>query len=213
MAEKRGLFVSVEGIEGVGKSTVIAYLKKQLDQLDLQYTLTREPGGTPIAEDVRAVLLKHHEETMAADTELLLMFAGRAQNIQSIIKPALEKGAWVLSDRFTDASFAYQGGGRGVPIQHIEELESWVQGDLKPDAVLLLDTEVDVGLARVQSRGAKDRIEQEGVDFFERARDVYLQRAAADPDRYIIVDATRPADEVCTVAWSRIKALYEAWNA
>jgi dTMP kinase len=118
-----------------------------------------------------------------------------------------------LSDRFTDASFAYQGGGRGVPMQHIEELEAWVQGDLKPDAVLLLDTDVDVGLARVQSRGAKDRIEQEGVDFFERARAVYLQRAAADPDRYIIVDATRPADEVCTVAWSRIKALYEAWNA
>ena len=135
---KRGLFISVEGIEGVGKSTVIEHIKQQLDKLQLAYALTREPGGTPIAEDVRTILLKQHDEIMSADTELLLMFAGRAQNIASIIKPALERGEWVLSDRFTDASFAYQGGGRGVAMQHIEELAAWVQGDLLPDLPLLL---------------------------------------------------------------------------
>ena len=209
---KRGLFISVEGIEGVGKSTVIEYIKQQLDKLQLAYALTREPGGTPIAEDVRTILLKHHEEVMSADTELLLMFAGRAQNIASIIRPALARGEWVLSDRFTDASFAYQGGGRGVEMQHIDELASWVQGDLIPDLVLLLDTDVEVGLARVQSRGAKDRIEQEGVEFFERARAVYLQRAHAEPKRYTVIDASRPAEEVCTVVWSKIEAKYQEWS-
>ena len=204
-----GRFVSIEGIEGVGKSTVITFLQEKLIQLGVACTLTREPGGTPIAEDIRNVLLQNHQEIMSKDTELLLMFAGRAQNIQEVIGPALERGHWVLSDRFTDASFAYQGGGRGVSLQHIDELASWVQAGLAPDHVLLLDASVDVGLARVHSRGARDRIEQEGVEFFERARQVYLQRAQAEPDRYTIIDATLPVEQVCNSAWLSLEKLYQ----
>ena len=211
-ANLKGRFISIEGIEGVGKSTVISFLQDKLTQLGVSCTLTREPGGTPIAEDIRSVLLQDHQEIMSKDTELLLMFAGRAQNIQEVIRPALDKGRWVLSDRFTDASFAYQGGGRGVSLQHIEELSTWVQAGLIPDHVLLLDTAVDVGLARVHSRGARDRIEQEGVEFFERARQVYLNRAKAEPDRYTVIDATCSAEEVCKVAWYRLEQLYQEWS-
>ncbi len=185
-------FITIEGIEGLGKSTITEYLQVLLAQQNIDFVLTREPGGTLIAEEIRQVLLTHHEEKMSSDTELLLMFAGRAQNIAQVILPALKRGQWVLSDRFTDASYAYQGGGRGISTQRIRQLEQWVQGDLQPDLTLLLDAPVEVGLQRLQSRGAKDRIELEGIAFFERTRAMYLQQAKKDPQRFCIIDAAQP---------------------
>lgn len=196
MKPKKAYFISIEGIEGVGKSTAFAFLQQLLLANKVPLVLTREPGGTPIAEAIRSVLLGHHTETMCADTELLLMFAGRAQNISKIIRPALERGEWVLSDRFTDASFAYQGGGREISTHHIAELAEWVLQGLKPDLTFLLDAPVEVGLARVESRGAKDRIEIEGIDFFQRVRDAYLERARDDPERFCVIDATQSIEAV-----------------
>lgn len=192
----RGYFITIEGIEGVGKSTALTFLQSELEAAHIDFVTTREPGGTPIAEDIRRVLLAKHDEIMCPDTELLLMFAGRAQNIAQVIIPALQRGQWVISDRFTDASFAYQGGGRGVPLKHITELAQWVQGDLAPDLTLLLDAPVEVGLARIQSRGAKDRIETEGDVFFERVREMYLERAQAFPDRIKVIHADQPIESV-----------------
>src|SRR3990167_6913411 len=191
-----GYFISIEGIEGVGKSTALQFIQNRLDSAGISYVVTREPGGTPIAEAIRTVLLKHYNEMMSPDTELLLMFAGRAQNIAQVILPALRRGEWVLSDRFTDASFAYQGGGRGIHRDHIWELAKWVQADLWPDVTFLLDVPVSVGLGRVNSRGAKDRIETEGLDFFERVRQSYLELAKGAPNRICVVDADRTVDEV-----------------
>lgn len=189
-------FISIEGIEGVGKTTVVKHIEAYFARHAIPYILTREPGGTPIAEEVRKVLLAQHTEDMSSDSELLLMFAGRAQNLASVIKPALTRGDWVISDRFTDASRAYQGGGRGVPMQHINELAAWVQQGLEPSHTLLLDAPVACAMSRVHSRGAKDRIESEGHDFFEKARDTYLQLAAAEPQRITVIDATQPLKQV-----------------
>ena len=140
---------------------------------------------------IRKVLLNQYDEMMSPDTELLLMFAGRAQHISQVILPALQRGQWVVSDRFTDASFAYQGSGRGIPLSHIRELASWVQGDLEPDITLLMDLPVDVGFSRITDRGAKDRIESEGKDFFERVRERYLIRARKFPERFRVINAER----------------------
>jgi len=192
----RGRFITVEGIEGAGKSTIIQYLKSQLDVAQISSVVTREPGGTPIAEEVRKVLLHKHVEMMNPNTELLLMFAGRAQHISQVILPPLQRGQWVLCDRFTDASFAYQGGGRGIPLSRIRELASWVQGDLRPDLTLLLDLPVEVGLSRITSRNARDRIESEGHDFFERVRERYLVRASKFPGRIRVIDATQNLEHV-----------------
>ncbi len=186
-----GNFISIEGIEGVGKSTAIKFLQQYLTSQGVQFVLTREPGGTPIAESIRQVLLGHYDEGMSPDTELMLMFAGRAQNIAEVIRPALDKGYWVLSDRFTDASFAYQGGGRGIDARHIEELAKWVQKELRPNLTILLDAPVEIGLTRVASRGAKDRIEAEGSQFFERVRQTYLNLAREQSDRFRVIDATQ----------------------
>ncbi len=186
-----GNFISIEGIEGVGKSTAIKFLQQYLTSQGVQFVLTREPGGTPIAESIRQVLLGHYDEVMSPDTELMLMFAGRAQNIAEVIRPALDKGYWVLSDRFTDASFAYQGGGRGIDARHIEELAKWVQKELRPNLTILLDAPVEIGLTRVASRGAKDRIEAEGSQFFERVRQTYLNLAREQSDRFRVIDATQ----------------------
>jgi len=191
METKRGYFISIEGVEGVGKSTALKFLQQYLTEQKINFVMTREPGGTPIAEEIRKILLGHHEEVMCPDTELLLMFAGRAQNIAQVILPALRRGHWVLTDRFTDASFAYQGGGRGISHQHIVELARWVQGDLQPDLTLLLDAPVDVSFARLSNRGAKDRIETEGVTFFARVRQAYLDLAENAPERFRIIDATQ----------------------
>lgn len=196
MVKVTNKFISIEGVEGVGKSTIVEMICALLDQKDEPYVLTREPGGTPIAESIRQVLLAHHEEPMCHDTELLLMFGGRAQNIEAVIKPALSEGKWVISDRFTDASFAYQGGGRQIDDHHIQAMADWVQGDLWPSRTILLDAPVEVGFSRMASRGVKDRIEREGMPFFERVRSAYLARAKADPVRFRVVDATQSLEAV-----------------
>jgi dTMP kinase len=189
-------FITLEGAEGVGKSTALKYIEQQLSARKIAYTLTREPGGTPIAEDIRQVLLTKHDEALCPDTELLLMFAGRVQNIQHRILPALARGEWVISDRFTDASFAYQGGGRGLAEEKIARLADWVQGELKPDLTLLLDAPVDIGMKRISGRNEKDRIEEENIEFFKRVRETYLHLAERHPERYRVINAQQPLPEV-----------------
>jgi len=190
------LFITVEGIEGAGKSTTIKFIEQQLVAAGIAHQITREPGGTEIAEKIRQIFLQHHTETMAATTELLLMFASRAQHLASVIAPALTAGKWVLCDRFTDATYAYQGGGRGIDTARIAALEDWVQGALRPDYVLLLDVPAEVGLARIKKRNVEDRIEVEKAQFFERVRQAYLSRAHAMPERYKIIDASQNWPEV-----------------
>jgi len=194
---QQGRFITVEGIEGVGKSTNLSYIRHFLTQQGVDIVATREPGGTPVAEAIRDLLLDTRHTDMVSDTELLLMFAARAQHIQELIKPALARGQWVVSDRFTDATYAYQGGGRGVSLDRIAELEQWVQGNLRPDLTLILDATPEIGLARVANRGHDtDRFEQEKVDFFHKVREVYLHQAARAPERYAIIDASQPLEAV-----------------
>ncbi|WCR43554.1 dTMP kinase [Stutzerimonas stutzeri] len=192
----KGLFVTLEGPEGAGKSTNREYLADRLRARGLDVVLTREPGGTPLAERIRDLLLTPADEPMAIDTELLLVFAARAQHLAQVIRPALARGAVVLCDRFTDATYAYQGGGRGLPLERIEQLETFVQGDLRPDLTLIFDLPVEVGLARAAARGRLDRFEQEGMCFFEAVRSAYLQRAEAAPSRYRVLDAGQPLSAV-----------------
>ncbi len=191
-----GLFITLEGPEGAGKSTNREYLAERLRERGVEVLLTREPGGTPLAERVRELLLTPSDEPMAADTELLLVFAARAQHLAQVIRPALMRGCVVLCDRFTDATYAYQGGGRGVPEARIAVLENFVQGELRPDLTLVFDLPVEVGLARAAARGRLDRFEQEGRGFFEAVRQAYLRRAAAEPQRYRVVDAAQSLDQV-----------------
>ncbi|SFC69618.1 dTMP kinase [Pseudomonas citronellolis] len=191
-----GLFVTLEGPEGAGKTTNREYLAERLRERGVEVQLTREPGGTPLAERIRDLLLAPSDEPMAVDTELLLMFAARAQHIAQVIRPALARGAVVLCDRFTDATYAYQGGGRGLPESRIAELERFVQGDLRPDLTLVFDLPVEVGLARAAARGRLDRFEQEGREFFEAVRQTYLRRAADEPRRYQVLDAAQPLARV-----------------
>ncbi len=187
-----GLFITLEGPEGAGKSTNRDYLAGLLRDRGLDVLLTREPGGTPLAERIRELLLAPSEERMDADTELLLVFAARAQHLAEVIRPALARGAVVLCDRFTDATYAYQGGGRGLSVERIATLERFVQNGLQPDLTLLFDLPVEVGLSRAAARGRLDRFEQEGQAFFEAVRQAYLQRAKADPQRYRLLDAAQP---------------------
>lgn len=184
-----GLFITLEGPEGAGKSTNRDYLAERLRERGLDVVLTREPGGTPLAERIRQLLLDTDTEPMAVDTELLLVFAARAQHLARVIRPALARGAVVLCDRFTDATYAYQGGGRGVSTERIEALERFVQDDLRPDLTLIFDLPIEVGLSRAVARGRLDRFEQEGPAFFEAVRTAYLERASLAPQRYRILDA------------------------
>lgn len=215
MQQQAGCFISLEGIEGLGKSTVAtavaAYLR---DHEKIFCLMTREPGGTgsAVAEKIREVLLEQYDETLMPETELLLLFAGRAQHIQHVIKPALARGTWVLCDRFTDASYAYQGYGRGIDITRIAWLEQWVQGELRPDVTLLLDAPVNVGVARMANRRARDRIESEKVDFFERARAGYLQQAQLHPERYRIINAAVTFDEVMAQVLPIIDEQIRKWS-
>ncbi len=190
MASK-GLFITVEGGEGAGKSTNMAYLQSRLSTLGVDVLVTREPGGTPLGEEIRQLLLQPREDAMTPAAELLLIFAARAQHLAQVIEPALAAGRWVLCDRFTDATYAYQGGGRQLPLQMIETLEQLVQQERRPDYTILLDTPVEVGMARAENRGARDRIEQEQLDFFQRVRATYLGLAEDNPRRYRRVDATQ----------------------
>ncbi len=193
---KKGLFITLEGGEGAGKSTQMAYVEESLKKAGKTVQVTREPGGTALSESIRGLLLDHQQTAMDADTELLLMFAARAQHLAELIRPALEAGEWVLCDRFTDATYAYQGGGRGIEISRIAALEDWVQGALRPDLTLLLDLPIDVGMSRAGERGELDRFEREQQDFFERVRKTYLDLAEQHPDRYRIVDAGQDIPQV-----------------
>jgi dTMP kinase len=189
-------FISIEGGEGAGKSTSIEYIKQKLEACGIACVVTREPGGTPMAEDIRQLLLQHRDETVDPYTELLLMFASRRQHVQNVIRPALAAGKWVVCDRFTDASFAYQGFGRGLDQDFISNLKNWVHGDLNPNMTLLFDLDIEIGMKRAGKRSDFDRIETEKTSFFERVRQGYLTQAKAEPQRYRIVDASQSITDV-----------------
>lgn len=193
---ERGKFITVEGIEGVGKSTNIEVLVKRIEAAGHEVLTTREPGGTPFAEDIRDILMNRNEEPVPAIAELLLMFAARSFNVSNVIRPALEAGTWVVCDRFTDSSRAYQGGGRGLPMETIDQVANWVHGDTWPDLTILLDAPVAIGMERAGNRSAPDRFEQEQHDFFQRVRDCYLGIAAREPERFVVVDTTRERVDV-----------------
>ncbi len=206
----QGLFITVEGTEGVGKSTNMALVYETLTAQGIEVVQTREPGGTELSEKIRDLLLDHRNTAMVDDTELLLMFAARAQHIAEVIKPALARGAWVLCDRFTDSTYAYQGGGRGISMQRIAELEQWVQGDLRPDITLLLDAPVEVGMARAAKRPqAADRFEREKQVFFEKLRSTFLILAKQQPQRFRIIDAAKPLEEVTKQVQSVLQPLLD----
>lgn len=201
MSVSFGRFLTIEGIEGVGKSTQVARLSANLSARGIAHVVTREPGGTPLAERIRELVLNSRDEAVPPTAELLLMFAARAVHLTNHVEPNLRAGRWVLCDRFIDATYAYQGGGRGLSADPIRQLEAMVLGVRRPDLTLLLDAPVEQALRRAQQRNAGapvDRFESERAEFFERVREVYLARAAAEPGRIALVDATRPADEVAS---------------
>lgn len=191
-----GRLITVEGIEGVGKTTNINWICECLAEQGIPFIQSREPGGTALAEEIRQLLLTPRDEKMSDLTELLLVFAARAQHLHQLIQPALLRGDWVVCDRFTDATYAYQGGGRGLDTSLIAALENLVQNNLRPDLTLILDIEPALGLARAHQRGAPDRFEQEAISFFTRVRQAYLERAQAAPERYLIVDAGQSLESV-----------------
>ncbi|HJR13843.1 MAG TPA: dTMP kinase [Rhodanobacteraceae bacterium] len=203
----KGRLISLEGGEGAGKSTLVASLRGHFERSGMDVLYTREPGGTPVGEAIRALALDPAHRGMAVETELLLMFAARAQLVREVLRPALAAGRWVLCDRFTDASYAYQGGGRGVDAARIGELERVATAGLKPDLTLLLDLPVAHGRARASLRGDADRIEAERDDFFERVRTAYLARAQAEPQRFRVIDASQPAEMVLRAAVQAVDAL------
>ena len=193
---ERGKFITIEGIEGVGKSTNIAVMVDCIEAAGRRVICTREPGGTPLAEEVRELLVNPGDEPIPEIAELLLVFAARSLNVNNVIIPALEAGNWVLCDRFTDSSRAYQGGGRGIPMATIDRLADWVHGDTWPDLTILLDAPVEIGMQRASRRGAPDRFEQERQDFFQRVRECYLGLAAREPQRFVVIDTSQPLSSV-----------------
>jgi dTMP kinase len=205
---QRGRLITLEGGEGAGKSTLLRGLEEHLRAQGVDLVVTREPGGTDVGEAVRGLVLDAANNELCAEAELLLMFASRAQLVRQVIEPALAAGRWVLCDRFTDASFAYQGGGRGQPQARIEELEAWAALGLKPDITLLLDLPVSIGRARAAGRGEADRIEVEGDSFFERVRGTYRARAAAEPARFRVLDASATPDAVLAQAIDGVAGLF-----
>ncbi|QIB52408.1 dTMP kinase [Pseudomonas sp. OIL-1] len=198
---------------GAGKSTNLKVFAQALADAGCQALLTREPGGTPVAERIREVLLSQHDELMDADAELLLMFAARAQHLNTLIKPALAQGRVVISDRFTDATYAYQGGGRGIDPLRIAALENWVQGPVRPDLVVVFDVPVELGMARARARSQLDRFEQEQTTFFEAVRATYLQRASENPQRYRVIDASGSLEQVRLAMQPVIEDVLERWRA
>lgn len=191
-----GRFLTFEGGEGAGKSTNLQYVRDRLEDRGIPLLLSREPGGTALGEQIRALLLDPAHKGMSSDTELLLMFAARAEHLHKVIMPALQRGTWVLCDRFTDATYAYQGGGRGIQTERIALLENWVQQGFQPDVTILFDLPVELGMQRAGQRGALDRFEQEQLAFFESVRAGYLERAAREPRRFHIVDASLELEDV-----------------
>lgn len=205
---QRGRLITLEGGEGAGKSTLLRGLEAHVRGQGVDLVVTREPGGTVVGEAVRGVVLDAANNELCAEAELLLMFASRAQLVRQVIEPALAAGQWVLCDRFTDASYAYQGGGRGQPLERIAELERWAALGLRPDITLLLDLPVSEGRARAAGRGESDRIEVEGDAFFERIRGAYRERAAADPARFRVLDASASPADVLAQAVSGLASLF-----
>lgn len=207
-----GRLITFEGGEGAGKSSNMAFTRGWLEERGVRVVSTREPGGTPLAEEIRELLLRPREEAVTGETELLLIFAARAQHLANVIAPALARGSWVLCDRFTDATYAYQGGGHGVDVKQIALLENLVQGDLRPDLTLLFDLPVGQGLARAGKRSAPDRYEQSGLDFLERVRRHYLDRAAAEPRRMRVLDASVELEAVRRQLREHLEAAWESWH-
>lgn len=214
MSVVRGKFITLEGGEGAGKSTLLQGLRAHLLERGLDVLQTREPGGTPLGEAVRTLVLDSQQRGMCAQSEALLMFAARAQLVREVLEPALAAGRWVLCDRYTDASYAYQGGGRGMDMRAIAQLDAIATGGLTPDLTLLLDLPVAHGRARASGRGeAADRIEREEDAFFERVRATYLARAVAEPQRFRVVDASQPAEVVLAAAIAALDHLHAAASA
>ncbi len=209
----RGLFITLEGVEGVGKTTNLEFIARWLSARQIPLVVTREPGGTEVGERIRALLLDDTLSTMHPVTELMLIAAARAQHINEVIRPALKAGRWVLCDRFTDATYAYQGGGRQLPLALIAQLESLVQEDFQPDKTFFLDLDVAAGLRRAASRGAADRFEQENKDFFEDVRTAYWQRIKENPGRFEVIDAGPPLPEVQTQIAARLQQLVTSREA
>jgi dTMP kinase len=208
----RGAFITLEGAEGVGKSTSVDTVKRTLERHGISAVLTREPGGTPLGERIRDWILHGDHGALPVQVEVLLMFAARAEHLESVIRPALESGRWVVSDRFTDATFAYQGGGRGASESFLESLTAAVQGTLRPDLTLLLDAPVDVSLARIEGRG-HDHFEREPAAFFERVRQTYLTIARREPGRISVIDASQPLESVHEDITRRLESFCEAFGA
>ena len=208
---RKGYFITFEGGEGTGKSTQLALVKEALEQRGIKVCVTREPGGTELAEEIRGVLLSPRNETVDPTTELLLMFAARAQHLAQVILPAVDRGEWVLCDRFTDATYAYQQGGRGVDGDKIAILERLVQRGVNPDLTLLFDAPIEISLQRMRDRGALDRFEQEGLEFMQRVRSAYLARASVESERFCVIDATATVDDVRASVNLHLEPLVNAW--
>ncbi|WP_075185206.1 dTMP kinase [Teredinibacter haidensis] len=206
-----GKFITVEGTEGVGKSTNIELIKNLIEARNIELVITREPGGTPLAEEIRELLLEKREEKFDPTAELLLVFAARAQHLNTVILPALNEGKWVLCDRFTDATFAYQGAGRGLPWDTISELEQLVQKGRQPDMTLLLDISVRIGLERASARAELDRFESEKIEFFERVRQGYHERVKQRPEIFFVVDAGKSLEQVQTVIERQLEHQLDLW--
>jgi dTMP kinase len=208
---RKGYFITFEGGEGTGKSTQLALVKEALEQRGIKACVTREPGGTELAEEIRGVLLSPRNETVDPTTELLLMFAARAQHLARVILPAVDRGEWVLCDRFTDATYAYQHGGRGVDGGKIATLERLVQMGVNPDLTLLFDAPIEISLQRMRDRGALDRFEREGLEFMQRVRSAYLTRARGESERFRVIDATATVDDVRASVNLHLEPLVNAW--
>lgn len=200
----KGKFITFEGVDGAGKSTHLNWFAEILRQRGLEVLMTREPGGTPLGERLREILLS---QPMHAETEAMLMFAARLEHIEQVIRPALQRGIWVVSDRFSDASFAYQGGGRGVSVNKLEQLESWVHEDLQPDLTLLFDIPIEVARQRLSNNASLDRFEQEKGEFFEKVRQAYLARCRKHPQRFALIDAAQTPEAVKAELRKIIQAL------
>lgn len=207
-----GLFITVEGVEGVGKSTNIDFIAERITAAGFDVLRSREPGGTPMAERIRGMLLEHGDEPLPDLAELLLFFASRTLNIENVIRPAIDAGKWVLCDRFTDASRAYQGAGRGQGIERVNTLAEWVHGDLNPDLTILLDAPAELGMRRAKKRGATDRLESEQMSFYTRVREQYLELARGEPERFAVIDASQSLADVQDQIGAVIDALLETSN-
>jgi dTMP kinase len=208
----RGKFITVEGVEGVGKSTNMDFIARRVEAAGFDVKRTREPGGTPMAERIRDMLLEHGDEPLPDLAELLLFFAARTLHIENSIRPALADGSWVICDRFTDASRAYQGAGRGLNMEHIDTLAGWVHGELQPDMTVLLDAPAEIGMSRAASRGETDRLESEHISFYNRVRDHYLALAEAEPDRFSVIDASQALDAVQVQIGTAVDRLIDTIN-